>query len=78
VDLRVGLDDVDKRKFLNLPGLGVRPLSCPARSQPLYLLSYRGSVDSCILFFSIDVHKRNLIYAYIQRNRYRTLVPYDF
>jgi hypothetical protein len=32
VDLRTGLDDVDKRKFLALPGLELRPLSRPARS----------------------------------------------
>jgi hypothetical protein len=28
-----GLDDVEKRKFLNLPGLELRPLGRPARSQ---------------------------------------------
>jgi hypothetical protein len=28
---RAGLDDVEKRKFLNLPGLKFRPLGCPAR-----------------------------------------------
>jgi hypothetical protein len=38
VDLRAGLDDVEKRKFLTLPRLGR-----PARSQSLYRLGYRGS-----------------------------------
>jgi hypothetical protein len=30
---RTGLDDVEKRKFLTLPGLELRPLSHPACSQ---------------------------------------------
>jgi hypothetical protein len=32
VDPRAGLDDVEKRKFLTLPGLELRPLARPARS----------------------------------------------
>jgi hypothetical protein len=36
VDPRAGLDDVEKRKFLTLLGLELRPLSRPARSQSLY------------------------------------------
>jgi hypothetical protein len=43
VDSRVGLDDVEKRQFLTLPGLEVRPLGRPARSQSLYRLRYPGS-----------------------------------
>jgi hypothetical protein len=43
VDPRASLDDVEKRKFLTLPGLKLRPLSCPARSQSLYRLHYPGS-----------------------------------
>jgi hypothetical protein len=43
VDLRTGLDDVKKRKFLTLGGLELRPLGCPARSQSLYRLRYPGS-----------------------------------
>jgi hypothetical protein len=39
VDPRAGLDDVEKRKFLTLPGLDLRPLGRPARSQSLYRLS---------------------------------------
>jgi hypothetical protein len=35
-----------KRKFLTLPGLQLRPLSRPARSQPLYRLHYPGSYFS--------------------------------
>jgi hypothetical protein len=36
VDPRAGLDDVEKRKFVTLTGLGVQSLSRPARSQSLY------------------------------------------
>jgi hypothetical protein len=32
VDTRTGLDDVEKRKFLTLPGLELRPLGRPAHS----------------------------------------------
>jgi hypothetical protein len=40
---RTGLDDVEKRKFLPSPGLKLRALGRPARSQSLYRLSYPGS-----------------------------------
>jgi hypothetical protein len=40
---RAGLDDVEKRKFLTLPELELRPLVHRARSQSLYRLSYPGS-----------------------------------
>jgi hypothetical protein len=32
VDLGAGLDDLEKRKFLTVPGLELRPLGRPARS----------------------------------------------
>jgi hypothetical protein len=40
---RAGMDDVEKRKFLTLPGLEPRPLGRLSRSQSLYRLSYPGS-----------------------------------
>jgi hypothetical protein len=40
VDPRAGLDDVEKRKFLILQGLELRPLGRPALSQSLYRLRY--------------------------------------
>jgi hypothetical protein len=43
VDSRVGLENVEKKKFFTLPGLQLLPLECPARSQSLYRLSYSGS-----------------------------------
>jgi hypothetical protein len=39
VNPRAGLDEVQKRKFLTLPGLKLQPLGCPAYSQSLYCLS---------------------------------------
>jgi hypothetical protein len=43
VDPTAGLDDVEKRESLTLPGLELRPLSRPVRSQSLYRLRYPGS-----------------------------------
>jgi hypothetical protein len=45
VDSRAGLDDLEKRKFLTLPGLELRTLGRLARSQSLYRLRYPGSED---------------------------------
>jgi hypothetical protein len=38
VDPRAGLNDVEKRKFLTLPGMELRPLVRPACSQSLHRL----------------------------------------
>jgi hypothetical protein len=47
VDPRAGMDD-EKRKFLTLPGLELRPVGRQARSQSLYTLCYPGSnLDVC-------------------------------
>jgi hypothetical protein len=43
VDPRAGLDEVEKRKFLTLPGLELQPLGHSARSQSLYGLRHHGS-----------------------------------
>jgi hypothetical protein len=40
---RAGLDDVEKRKFLILPGLELRPPCRPAPSQLLYRLRHPDS-----------------------------------
>jgi hypothetical protein len=40
VNPRAGQDDLEMRKFLTLPGLELRPLSRPVRSQSLYRLRY--------------------------------------
>jgi hypothetical protein len=45
---RASLDDVEKRKFLTLPGLELLTVSHPDRSQSLYRLCYPGSqVTQC-------------------------------
>jgi hypothetical protein len=43
VNPRTGLDDVDMRNFLIIPGLEIRPLGRPDRSQSLCRLRYPGS-----------------------------------
>jgi hypothetical protein len=37
--------DLERRKILPLPGLELRPLGRPARSQSLYRLRYPGSLS---------------------------------
>jgi hypothetical protein len=44
VDPRADMDDVEKRKFLTLSGLELRPLGRQARSQLLYRLHYPSFV----------------------------------
>jgi hypothetical protein len=60
VNPRTGLDDVGRRKILIPPGLELRPLGRPARSQSLYRLLYPGStavvenkIGNCIQNFSL-------------------------
>jgi hypothetical protein len=43
VGSRAGMNDVEKRKLLTLPGFELRPLGRPTRRQSLYRLSYPGS-----------------------------------
>jgi hypothetical protein len=40
---KTGLDDVERRKILPLPGLELLTLGCPGRSQWLYQLCYPDS-----------------------------------
>jgi hypothetical protein len=53
VNLRAGLDNTEKWKFLTLQGLKLRPLGSPARSQSLYRLRYRSTrtLSKVPLFF---------------------------
>jgi hypothetical protein len=43
VDHRAGLENLEERKFLTLPGFELRPLYRPARSMYIYRLHYPGS-----------------------------------
>jgi hypothetical protein len=66
VDPRAGLDDVEKRKFLTLPELELRPLSCPGYSQSLYRLCLNNLrihiEDYAVSFlFSLEVNSE-LVY----------------
>jgi hypothetical protein len=54
---RAGLDDVERRKFLTLPGLELRSLGRPARSQSLYRLRYPVSLCVSILQLKIMWNK---------------------
>jgi hypothetical protein len=56
VDPRAGLDDVEKIIFLTLPGLELRPLGRPVRSQSLYRLRYPGSFVSEVELKIISLH----------------------
>jgi hypothetical protein len=47
VDPRAGLENVEKRKFLTLPGLELRLLGRPVRSQSLYRLRYPDLNCTC-------------------------------
>jgi hypothetical protein len=58
-DPRTGLDDIQKLKFLTLPGLKLRPFSHPSRSHSLYLLRYRGSLLLAKMFISLSNSQRN-------------------
>jgi hypothetical protein len=48
MDPRAGLDDVEERTFLTLPGLELRPLGRPARCHSLYRMSYPDSINNMI------------------------------
>jgi hypothetical protein len=60
VNPRSGLDDVERRKFLTLPGLELQPLGRPAHSQSLYRLRYPDSLGA-------TVTNQNLIQEEIKR-----------
>jgi hypothetical protein len=66
VGLRAGLDDVENRKFLTLPGLELRPLG-HARSQPPYRLRYNGS-----LYYDC-IQTNSFIYSFIHHLLYSPL-----
>jgi hypothetical protein len=58
--------DMEKIKFLTLPGLEFRPLSRPARSQSLYRLRYSGSLkflNGCLNNFRGKGHTKFMIFT---------------
>jgi hypothetical protein len=58
---RAGLDDVEKRKFLTLPGFELRSLCCSARSQSLYRLRYPGSLRYLIYYGKANLNVNHFI-----------------
>jgi hypothetical protein len=61
---RAGLDDPEKRKFLTLPGLELRPLSHLARSMWLYRLLYLFSASTkTVLFCAVVIWPLKLLQA---------------
>jgi hypothetical protein len=63
---RTGLDNVEKREFLTLPGLELRPLGRPGRSQLLYQLRYLVSYTSFVPFSKWrEIYFRNAINQFI-------------
>jgi hypothetical protein len=66
VDPRAGLNDIEKRKFLTLPGLELRPLCRPARSQ---------SRIKVVVPKMCATHYFQLVYIYyqIQQSEYKLL-----
>jgi hypothetical protein len=65
---RAGLDDIDKRQFLTLPGLELRLLGRPARSQSLYRIRYSvyRVLFQC-LRNSLELFQRNSVASAHQR-----------
>jgi hypothetical protein len=60
---RAGLNEMEKRKFLTLPGLKTRPLGRPSRSQLLYRLCYPASKETEIFkIFCLSIgHCKNIL-----------------
>jgi hypothetical protein len=56
VGLRAGLDDVEKRKSLTLPGIELRSLTRQARSKLIYRLRYPGSLYYDCIQINTDVN----------------------
>jgi hypothetical protein len=56
LDLRVRVENMEKRKFFTLLGLELRPLSHPACcSQSLYRVRYPGSFQTLVLSFMFSL-----------------------
>jgi hypothetical protein len=75
------LDDMKKRKFLTLPGLELRRLVLPARSQSLYQLRCRGSFlkTESVTENEMNSRSRTQDADYAFQNQFTVVVfPVDF
>jgi hypothetical protein len=68
VDLRTGLDDLENRKFLTLPGLELRPLDRPARTLSR-LLSYHIIEHSYQIITAIRAEFFVIIFVHPRSNQ---------
>jgi hypothetical protein len=55
---RAGLDDLEKRQFLTLPGLELQPFGHAARIQSLYRLRYPGFLKKKGYRENLDLERR--------------------
>jgi hypothetical protein len=62
VDPRTGVDDMEKRKFLTLPGLELRPLTRPARIQSLYRLPTLPAPNIFIVYYTLCIYYTTTIF----------------
>jgi hypothetical protein len=67
VDPRTGLDNVNKRKFLTLPGLELKPLGRPTRIQSLHRRAY--AIDRASLH---DITIAKLCVGYLRKQSSHT------
>jgi hypothetical protein len=79
---RAGVDDVEKRKFLTLPGLELRPIGRLARSQSLYRLRYPGSfidgsMDWILDLLTTCIHHTELHFTNTDTHRLVSSVSYS-
>jgi hypothetical protein len=70
---KTGLDDVENREFLNLPGLKLWPLCCPACSQSLYRLRYSSSSCATITYNDIILESRVPLPELVSISAYKNL-----
>jgi hypothetical protein len=91
VDPGAGLNRMERRKILPLPGLELRPVWRPARSQSLWRLSYPGVPDVCLKhyvafrhsltifrMFSNSIHEsRESVYSGVYYSEVQTEVNMD-
>jgi hypothetical protein len=61
VDHRASVDDAEKRKFLTLRGLKLRPLCLLARRQSLYRLRYRS-------YLLLELNKKERLWKTFKQN----------
>jgi hypothetical protein len=63
VDPRAGLDAMEERRFLSLPGFQLRPLDRPAHSKWLYKILYPGFNKISPQSLYLKTIKRQYIYS---------------